>query len=233
MELTDDIRKKRFSSPLDSHMLKTANEYTCLAALKYFYNEKYKHLKHSDAPDLQDVVNNIAIEITDSITPQDAQTIGEFSRLIHTGNEKVKVKCRQKITANGAKLQGDGFMIWKPRSDTDEKEALVQAIQCKLKKINDYHQKGFRKLGLMIYHERPLLMLTKENIESFFIEMQKEHKEKFDFIYVLSIYELLYYNCITKEKELFEISSEDRRSFGNIGRMAAEGEIKDDDPIWK
>ena len=44
MELTDVIRNKHFDYILDTHLWKTSDEYTALAALKFCYGEKYKDL---------------------------------------------------------------------------------------------------------------------------------------------------------------------------------------------
>ena len=140
MELNDRIRNRHFGCVLDSHFWKTSNEYTALACLKYCFGEKYRHLRKAEAPDLQDAENSVAIEVTDSVTPNDAQTIGEFTKLSQVNSEKQKEKCREKISRNGARLLGDGMMACPSRGPETERHEIINTFVQKLSKISKYRK---------------------------------------------------------------------------------------------
>lgn len=232
MELTDEIRNKYFGHVLDSHLWKTSNEYTALATLKYCFGETFKHLKKAEAPDLQDVENSVAIEITDSVTPNDAQIIGEFTRLSQDITEEQKEKCRQKISQNGAKLLSDGMMAWRIRGPETEKAEIINAFLQKLKKVSEYRRKGFAKIGLLINHEKLIFEETADDFPKWLTDAQEVYTDKYDFVYILHVEGILFYDFVSGEKSETIIPHGDRFTLGNLGRMAAEGEVKDGDPIW-
>ena len=232
MELNDRIRNRHFGCVLDSHFWKTSNEYTALACLKYCFGEKYRHLRKAEAPDLQDAEHSVAIEVTDSVTPNDAQTIGEFTKLSQVNSEKQKEKCREKISRNGARLLGDGMIAWKSRGTETERHEIINAFVQKLSKISKYRKMGFANIGLLIYHEKPAFPETIDNFPEWLIDAQKDCADKYDFVYILHVEGLLFYDFANREKSEIIIPHEDRLALGNLGRMAAEGEVKDDGPIW-
>ena len=232
MELNDEIRDRDFDDVLDSHLWKTSNEYTALASLKYCFGEKYRYLRKSEAPDLQDVENSVAIEVTDSVTPNDAQIIGEFTKLSQVSTEKQKEKCRKKIVQNGARLLSDGMIAWKSRGLETERHEIIHAFVQKLSKISEYRKMGFVNIGLLIYHEKPVFTETIDNFPKWLTEAQKNCADKYDFVYILHVKGLLFYDFASGEKSEVVIPREDRLALGNLGRMAAEGEVKDDDPVW-
>lgn len=232
MELNDEIRNRDFDDVLDSHLWKTSNEYTALACLKYCFREKYRHLRKAEAPDLQDIESSVAIEVTDSVTPNDAQIIGEFTKLSQVNSEKQKEKCREKIIQNGACLLSDGMMAWQSRGPVTEKREIINAFVQKLSKISKYRKMGFANIGLLIYHEKPAFSETIDNFPQWLIDAQKDWADKYDFVYILHVEGLLFYDFANREKSEIIIPHEDKYALGNLGRMAAEGEVKDNDPIW-
>lgn len=232
MELNDRIRNRHFGYVLDSHFWKTSNEYTALACLKYCFGEKYRRLRKAEAPDLQDAENSVAIEVTDSVTPNDAQIIGEFTKLSQVSTEEQKEKCRKKIIQNGARLLSDGMIAGKSRGPETEKREIINAFVQKLSKISKYRKMGFANIGLLIYHEKPAFSETLDNFPQWLIDAQKDCADKYDFVYILHVEGLLFYDFANREKSEIIIPHEDRLALGNLGRMAAEGEVKDNDPIW-
>lgn len=231
MEL-NDVRDIPSRCVLDSHLWKRCIEYTALASLKYCFSDKYRHLRKAEAPDLQDHENSVAIEVTNSVTPTDAQIIGEFTKLSQVSTEAQKEKCRQKISQNGAKLICDGFMAWNFRSPETGINEIVNAFVRKLNKVSIYRQSGFEKIGLLINHENPVFSEEVANYSKILMDAQKDYADKYDFVYILHIEGLLFYDFASGEKSEIVISREDRFALGNLGRMAAEGKVKDDDPIW-
>ena len=232
MELTDEVRNKNFEYVLDTHLWKTSDEYFALAVLKFCYGERYQYLKKGEAPDLQDIENSIAIEVTNSILPNDAQIVGEFTKLQQVKTEKEKERCREKIVTNGAQLEGDDFMIRGPRGSESEKEEFTIAFTQKLNKLPQYRLKGFERIGLLIYHNRPLFCNTPNDFSGWLEKAQENRVDKYDFVHVLYLDGLLFYSFSTKEKNSIRISREDIYALWNLGRMTAEGEVKDNDPIW-
>ena len=233
MELTDAIRNKHFDVVLDSHLWKTSVEYTALAALKYCYGDKYKTLIKSESPDLQDVENGLAIEVTDSVTEKNAKTIGEFVKLKSAKSEKDREKSRRKIEQNGCKLWMDGVMFWPTISLENERYEIIDAYVQKLNKVAEYRKKGFTKVGLLIYHEKPIFRDTETDFPQWLIQAQVDHANKFDFVYLFHNAGLIFYDFADETIVHTPISHEDREALGNLGRMMAEGEISDDDPIWR
>lgn len=231
MEL-NDVRDIPSRCVLDSHLWKRCIEYTALASLKYCFSDKYRHLRKAEAPDLQDHENSVAIEVTNSVTPTDAQIIGEFTKLSQVSTEAQKEKCRQKISQNGAKLICDGFMAWNFRSPETGINEIVNAFVRKLNKVSIYRQSGFEKIGLLINHENPVFPEEVANYSKILMDAQKDYADKYDFVYILHIEGLLFYDFASGEKSEIVIPRADRLALGNLGRMAAEGEVKDDDPIW-
>lgn len=233
MELTDAIKNRCFETILDTHLWKTSIEYTALATLKFCFGKKYSGLRKAESPDLQDAENSVAIEVTCSVTPNDAQIIGAFTKIRQANSEKEKAKCRQKIVERGALLDDFGVMIWPVRRPENEKNELISAFIQKLEKVSEYRKKGFHKIGLLIYHEKPLFPSTKCEFSGWLIQAQEKKVDRFDFVYVLHTNGVLFYDFTTGEKRHTTISDEDMCTLNKLGRMAAEGEITDDDPLWQ
>lgn len=233
MELTDAIRNKHFDTVLDSHLWKTSVEYTALATLRYCYGDKCKTLIKSESPDLQDMVNGLAIEVTDSVTEKNAKTIGEFVKLKSAKSERDREKSRKKIEQNGCQLVMDGIMFWPTIRPENEKSEIIDAYVQKLKKVAEYRNKGFEKVGLLIYHEKPIFRDTETEFSQWLVQAQVDHTDKFDFVYLFHNDGLIFYDFADETMVHTTISHEDREALGNLGRMMAEGEISDDDPIWR
>lgn len=236
MKLTNKINKKTFNKPLDTHLCKTADEYTALATLKFCYGEKYKYLRHADAPDLQDVVNGIGIEVVNSISRQEARANGEMIKYYTLPTREQKEKCKKKIEEYMDEFDEHGA-LGPDRFLAHEKEEIVSAFVHKLEKVPKYSVNGFKKLGLLIYHPQCIFPETEALFASWRADIKKESCAKFDFVYILPNYSrcnrgILYYDFASGEVSSVKIAPEDRHTLSVLGRMAAEGEIKDNDPIW-
>ena len=123
-------------------------------------------------------------------------------------------------------------MMWPTRVPETEQREILSAFSKKLKKLPEYHKCGFGKIGLLIYHEKPPFDETLQECDKWLTEAQSSSDMKYDFVYLFHIEGMLFYDFCSGEKTHVVISHEDRYALGNLGRMAAEGEIKDDDPIW-
>ena len=59
------------------------------------------------------------------------------------------------------------------------------------------------------------------------------NNEKYDFVVLIHWSGLVIYDFKTDKYSFFKINREDMDALKRLGRMAAEGIIKDDDPVWK
>ena len=123
-------------------------------------------------------------------------------------------------------------MVFPAFSPADEKSTILNAFQSKLDKAGIYRRKGFASVGLLIYVEAPILDDTRFNGYGWFTSAQADRKEKYDFVYLCYRDGLIRFDFQKKKCKEFFIPKNDMAGLQNLGRMAAEGEIKDDDPIW-
>lgn len=232
MEIPYYIRNKMFPKPLAPGLCKKSTEYAVLAVLKHCERELFRFLHHADVPDLQDEVNGIGIEVTEAITRSHAQVNGEFTKLSQSDDPDEKEKSRKIIRQNGVNLVEDFLMVFPAFSPADEKSTILNAFQSKLDKAGIYRRKGFASVGLLIYVEAPILDDTRFNGYGWFTSAQADRKEKYDFVYLCYRDGLIRFVFQKKKCKEFFIPKNDMAGLQNLGRMAAEGEIKDDDPIW-
>ena len=124
------------------------------------------------------------------------------------------------------------MMAWRIRGPETEKAEIINAFLQKLKKVSEYRQKGFAKIGLLINHEKPVFNETADDFPEWLSDAQEVYTDKYDFVYILHVEGILFYDFASKKKSETIIPHGDRFALRNLGRMAAEGEVKDDDPIW-
>lgn len=60
---TDLVKKKEFSTSINSGIQKHSQEYKALAILRYLYPQKFSTMINGEAPDLQDNENGVSISI--------------------------------------------------------------------------------------------------------------------------------------------------------------------------
>ena len=222
----DKIINKKWDNDLHSEQWSECTEYIALISLRYCYGDKFKYLKHADAPDLQDEKNSIAIEVTEAVSPNEAKSINYFAKLDKCKNDKEKNICISKIQETGAILKSDEEMEW-PWSNIDtQRNDIIIAIQHKLKKIQQYKSKGFQKLGLVVYYDKPSFFKNYLSLSECIVEAQRNSENKFDFIYILDFKGMFYYDSHTGRTDFFKLSENERLFIGNLARMVVEGEIK-------
>ena len=232
MKIPDEIRNKMFERPLSPGLWKTSTEYTALALLKFCEGEPYRFMRHADAPDLQDLNRNVGIEVTEAITKEQAQVNGEFVKLSESNDPNEKDKSRQIILDRGVDLPDDWMMVFPPVSAADEKHIVLNAFESKLDKATVYRRKGFSQLGLFIYIEKPIFNDTRAYGYKWLSSAQADRTDKYDFVYLGYRDGLLLFDFTIKKCKDYHIPTMDMVSLQHLGRMTAEGEIKDDDPIW-
>ena len=233
MELTDAIKNKDFDGILNKQLWTRSTEYTALATLKFCFPVEFKNLKHSESPDLQDLVNMYAVEVTEATSEIEARTIGNWLRLNQPeSSPEEKERRRSNISSNGYDLKQDGMLLHPLREISDEQRVLTQALSNKLNKVTSYKMKGFISIDLFIDYEKPFISDDPKEVFDWMKSTSKESEQRFNRVFIRYVGGLLILDFKKNKMSCIEISHEDRHALGNLGRMAAEGEIKDDDPIW-
>ena len=232
MELTDRIKNKSYDKSIDSHLLKTYQEFLCLAVLKYVCGDEYQSFHHADAPDLQDQNNKIGIEVTQAIEPKDAQTAGEHIRFFESDDKNIRAKSRSKIEANGGMLFENGALVLKPKSREQIRNVIVNSYTDKCTMIPEYQKNGFHTLGLCIYHQEHLSVEIQKQCFSWLKDARNESTPQYDFAIIVHFMGVMIFDFAKGEMKSYEIEEDVMDTLGVLARMTAEGEVKEDDPVW-
>ncbi len=228
MILSDEIRNFQVSSPLPAEKIKTSREYVVLAILKYSFPERFTNLHKAEAPDLQDVKSNLGIEVTSAFSPRDEQISGESIKYSYAKTEEEREKCLRIIHNCGGTR--DDITTGYPVSTADsDKAQVIDAFSKKLKKVDQYHEQ-FQHIGLAIIIDIPLFFFYDYEWGKWLDEI---NGDRFDFVAIIhwsgvDIYDFHTRNYLTKR-----INREDMDALKRLARMAAEGMIKDDNPVWQ
>lgn len=228
MNLRDDIRNYEVISALPMELIKTSREYKVLAFLKYSFPERFSRLQKSEAPDLQEPDGNLAVEVTWGGSPRDELISGESLKYDHARTEAEKEKCLHKIRKNGG--DWDDISISFPVSTVEEdKKNVIEVFKKKLKKVGNY-RKNFQRIGLAIIVDIPLFFFDDSQWGEWLSDI---NDNSFDFVALVHWAGVVIYDFKTRVYSNRRISREDVDALNRLGRMAAEGIIKDDDPVWE
>lgn len=228
MNFTDEIRNYKVYSPLPQEMIKTSREYTALAILKYSFPERFANLCKSEAPDLQDQEADLGIEITSGFSSRDEQITGESIKYSRAKTEKDRETCRRKIVNCGGTRDeiSTGYPVTTPDSD---KANVIAAFQKKLKKVDQYHKK-FKHVGIAILIDIPMFFFSDSEWGKWLEEI---NGGQFSFVALIHWSGIDIYDFSTGTYSVKRIDGEDMNTLKKIGRMAAEGIITDDSPVWQ
>lgn len=227
MNLTDKIRNYQVKTPLPPGKIKTSREYEVLAILRYSFPERFAGLCKAEAPDLQDAKINLGIEVTSALSPRDEQITGESIKYSHAKTEAEREKCLRIIHDCGGTR--DEFSTGYPVSTSESDKAhVIDSFSKKIKKADQYHEQ-FQHLGLAIIIDIPLFFFYDSEWGKWLDEI---NSGRYEFVALIhwsgvDIYDFSTGNYLTKR-----IIREDMDALKKLGRMAAEGIIKDDDPVW-
>lgn len=228
MNLTDEIRNFQVSSPLPTEKIKTSREYFALAILKHSFPERFVSLCKAEAPDLQDVITNLGIEVTSGLSPQDEQITGESLKYSRAKTESERRKCLRVIHNCGGTR--DNISTGYPISTADKDKAhVIDIFQKKMKKIDQYH-KQFRHMGLAIIIDIPMFLFCDPNWGEW---LEQINKGQFDFVALIHWSGVDIYDFATRNYYIKRIDREDMDALKRLGRMAAEGIIRDDEFVWQ
>lgn len=227
MYLTDEIRNYEVTTALPIEKIKTSREYYALAVLKYSFPEQFAGLRKGETPDLQDVDRNIGVEVTWGGSPRDEIINGESYKFSHAKSDNDRKKCLQRIKENGG--DRNEYSISYPVSTSDgDKKHIQNVLTKKLKKIDSYRVR-VNRIGLAILIDIPLLFFDDPQWGDW---LSPINKGSFDFIALVHWSGIDMYDFKMEEYISFRIEREDMDALKKLGRMTAEGIIKDDDPVW-
>ena len=228
MHYTDKIRNFKVMTALPMGKIKTSREYYALAVLKYSFPEQFSGLRKGESPDLQDADSSLGVEVTWGGSPQDEIISGESYKYSHAKSDKDREKCLQQIRRNGGDRNEYSTSYPVSTSDSDKKHIQNVLIK-KLKKIYSYRE-HFKRLGLAILIDIPLFFFDDPQWGDWLSHI---NKGGFDFVALLHWSGVDIYDFNTGEYASYRIEREDMDALKRLGRMATEGIIGDDDPVWR
>lgn len=217
LEFADCVKEFKPNHITDPEMQKYCSEYYVMAALMYFYPDKYFNLAHSDKPDL--ILNDlIGIEVTTCFEEKFNKIIGIWNNYRLDKNGMTFEKCQKKIAEQGGAM--DEFGVDHNMSDESTQFVpIVKAIDSKLAKLPEYRTK-YKECSLAIILSEPVDTIPKKTIE-YFKEKQKNLDDKFDSIIIIANHFLIIYNYKNDTFTHRIITIEESRYLDNIGTMVA------------
>lgn len=228
MHLRDEIRNYKVTTALSPELIKTSREYKALAVLKYSFPERFSKLQKSEAPDLQEPDGELAVEVTWGGSPRDALISGESVKYSHAKTKAEKERIRRKIRKNGGD-RDDISTSYPVGTSGGDKKNVIEAFRKKLKKVDNYRQ-SFLRIGLAIIIDIPLFLIDDSDWGNWLSDI---NNDRFEFVALIHWSGVDIYDFKTGEYSKQRISREDMDALKRLGRMAAEGKIKDDDPVWE
>ena len=228
MILRDEIRNFQVTTALPTELIKTSREYKALAVLKYSFPDCFDKLHKAEAPDLQDDDGNLAVEVTWGGSSRDELISGESLKYSHAKTEAEKERSLQKIRKNGGNRDAISTSYPVGTSEGDKKN-VIEVFQKKLKKADNY-RRTFQLIGLAIIIDIPLFFFDDPQWGKWLSDI---NDGSFDFVALIHWSGVDIYDFKTGEYSNRRIVREDMDALNRLGRMAAEGIIKDDDPVWE
>lgn len=209
---------------------KYSDECDALAALKFYFPDKYKNLIHSDSPDLQDG-NKIGIEVTQANGETYNKTIGEWTDYRTKGNVESLNKVREIVEQKGGYVFEDGAIFHGARGIEDDFADAKNVIDKKIKKLSKYRNK-FSECDLLILMESPLDGLFKL-ATNYLLDKQNNCVYKYDKLLILTCSELYSYDFKTKKEETITIEPAAKSCIFMVGVMVVNGFLKDVDDAFE
>ena len=220
---TDLVKKKEFSTSINSGIQKRSQEYKVLAILRYLYPQKFSTMINGEAPDLQDNENGVGIEVVSAAQENDMRASRAFSELKGRDNEKSE----ERIRASGYKfvpVQGKKVGISTTGTSDSEKVLVQKIVLKKAGKIQRY-KKNFRKVGLAILFSETPTSYAEDHCLEWVTEVLNNFQDSFDFVYVLSHRFCIYYEIQKNVSEKRCFTENVYKSLSTIARMTAEGQL--------
>lgn len=160
-------RLMEFDKPLESKYIKDYMEILALLVLQYFDSEYFSGLERSESPDLIDISHSIGVEVTQAVSGNKAKINGAFTKYRLNDDEKIKEYESEHIELLGGFLS-DGSIYYPVTDNNDEKKAIQDAIQKKIKKAELYKKREIDSLYLFTIFDEPLIPISKEQLCGYF-----------------------------------------------------------------
>ena len=236
--MTDRVNSKIFTTYMDTKLYTAKIEYEAIAFIKYIFGERFGKLFRADAPDIQDENGVQGIEVVKVVTESDGRLEGEVAQYLRATKEanfSVQSKYAPKIERDGGKISKHG-VTFSLQSNAKERRIFQEAIKRKLEKLPKYKANGYKNMGIYMLYECPISFGTSSERKEWLDEVQAEYAEKYDIVIVLYqddiSWRISFYDFNTDDILDVEISNDIVNYIGKLGRMTAEGEVKQDDPEW-
>ena len=191
MEIEEKYYNMRFDLPLKKELWSDMEEQMAQLLLTY-YNEKYGSLKCIDRPDLQNPDKSLGIEVANMKTETECYVEGNIATYLNPliNNEK-REKARKTLNRAGISTEYEG-VITTTMCYRDRVDGIISTYNKKLIKLPEYKEKGFNKIGLFLFCEKPPINPFSENIISILKETFKKHD--FDIIFINTANHLIVLN---------------------------------------
>lgn len=214
-----------FDNPLTSRQRKTFVENLSLESLKYCFGETYSDFFVDDKPDIQDKNGLVGIEVTEAISMEEAQIESEFIQHNMKDGKGSKERSKAIIEARGGKL--DELSLSYPIKNSEMEKRLFQdALGKKMEKIESYRKKGFTKLGLFIYYAEPPIPFNLIDIKLWFDDVMKHYDDKYDNLFFLYPYGMIYYDISINDIQITVIGREQYNILQYNARTSVEEKYK-------
>ena len=230
---TDLVKNKKYNTSIEACLLKHSQEFSALVTLRYLFPDKYDTMVTGEAPDLQDCVNSIGIEVTTAVKEKDMMVSRLFSEL-NKGTPKEIEKRKKTIESSGytfVPLKDERVAISVSGTADGERLFIQKSIKKKIKKLPQYRE-TFRTLGLAIILPEIPTTYAEQHIPEWISNDLGEMEYSYDFVYVISHRFCIYYNLQENSLSKHTLSNEESISLITIGRMTAEGELTLSDVEW-
>lgn len=241
MVINEKVRNKVWTERIDKHLSTKSWENQALAILKYYFPSIFSDLFLSDAPDIQDKKKVWGIEVVRVSFEEESRLLGEVNQYFNSLQDHDELKAkkyREKIIRDGGVFTEAGVQL--PLTVTRvEENRFAYTIQKKLEKIPGYKKHGFVNMGLFMFHNEIPIQFT-EPVER--MEMldwiQNCYSDKYDWAFIVDwdddkqLNRLTIINFKNHGLEIKHIPASIMMDCVRYGRLAAEGGISADEPIW-
>jgi hypothetical protein len=241
MVINDKVKSKVWTERIDKHLITKSWENQALAILKYFFPSLLSDLFVSDAPDIQDRKKIWGIEVVRVILEEEGRLFGEmnqyFNSLQDHDDTKAK-KYREKIIRDGGVFTETGIRV--PLTSTyDEEDRFQYIFRKKLAKLTEYKKHGYINMGLFMFHnEIPIQFVEPIERMEYLDAIQHRYSDKYHWAFIVDwdnsaqLNRLTVINFENSKLEIKHIPSSIMMDCVRYGRLAAEGGISADEPIW-
>lgn len=241
MVINDKVKSQVWTERINKHLLTKSWENQALAILKYFFPSLFSDLFVLDAPDIQDKKKIWGIEVVRVSFEHESRLyseIDQYDESIRDGDKIKENKYQDKILRDGGVFTKNGVRV--PLTSTSvEEDRFEYSFRKKLAKLPDYKRQGFVNMGLFMFHnEIPLQFTEPDDRMAWLNWIQNSYEEKYNWAFIVDwdnskqLNRLTVINFQNNSLDIKYIPSSIITDCVRYGRLAAEGGISADEPIW-